>query len=239
MISRIAGVVEAVDDDSVHLRIGPVCVRVLVPACDRARWMGLIEEPAVLHTWMTFDGQVGGANLEPRLVGFASPEDRDLFHALTTVKGIGHRRALRAMELPGDQIARAIAAADTATLRTLPEVGKKLAETIVLELREKMEKLVGPQAPAARAGSPSAKRRDADSEPALDDTASAAVAVLMQMGEKRTVAVDLVLRAIETDAASVGAPGSTSSGCATPSGGATRTADTLVTSALRIRSSRT
>ncbi len=227
-----------------HLRIGPVCVQVLVPACDRARWMELIEEPAVLHTWMTFDGQVGGASLEPRLVGFASPEDRDLFHALTTVKGIGHRRALRAMELPGDQIARAIAAGDTTTLRTLPEVGKKLAETIVLELREKMEKLVGPQAPAARAGvgPGGGKRRDAESEPALDDTASAAVAVLMQMGEKRTVAVDLVLRAIVIDiggAADSTAPaGSTPSAGTSPSAATTRSADTRVTSALRIRSSR-
>ncbi len=213
-----------------HLRIGPVCVQVLVPACDRARWMGLVEEPAVLHTWMTFDGQVGGSSLEPRLVGFASPEDRDLFHALTTVKGIGHRRALRAMELPGDQIARAIAAADTTTLRTLPEVGKKLAETIVLELREKMEKLVGPQAPASRAGRAVAPRRAAESEPALDETASAAVAVLMQMGEKRTVAVDLVLRAMEIEI-----DGAAES---TPASNGTRSADTLVTSALRIRSSR-
>lgn len=206
------------------MRIGPVALRVMIPACDADRWRGLIEEPVVLHTFLTLDGQVGGASLEPRLVGFASPDDREVFELLTTVKGIGHRRALRSMLLPPVEIARAIAAADSAALRTLPEVGKKLAETIILELREKMEARVGPQPSAAKS---KGAARSASVEPALGPSASAAVAVLVQMGERRAAAAELVRRAAESccGGAAEGAVGAV--GEPTP--------DALVTAALRLR----
>lgn len=83
-----------------------------------------------------------GAILVPRLIGFGSIEERAFFDALTTVKGLGPRRALRALARPPAEVAAAIARRDLKWLQELPEIGKKLAETIALELAEKVQKFI-------------------------------------------------------------------------------------------------
>ena len=73
------------------------------------------------------------------LYGFADDDERDLFDQLTSVSGIGPRIAVTAVgALGADQLRRAIASSDIATLTRVPGVGKKGAERIALELRDKM-----------------------------------------------------------------------------------------------------
>ncbi|KEI44755.1 Holliday junction branch migration protein RuvA [Saccharopolyspora rectivirgula] len=73
------------------------------------------------------------------LYGFADVEARELFELLQTASGVGPRLALAALAvLQPDQLCRALADGDVATLTRVPGIGKKSAERLVLELRDKV-----------------------------------------------------------------------------------------------------
>lgn len=73
------------------------------------------------------------------LYGFATAEERDLFELLTGVQGVGPKVALAVLGGGGPrEVVRAIAAGDARTLQGAPGVGKRIAERIVAELREKV-----------------------------------------------------------------------------------------------------
>ena len=83
------------------------------------------------------------------LFGFADVEERELFTLLQTVSGIGPRLALATLAvLEPDALRRAIADGELAVLTRIPGVGRKSAERLVVELRDK----VTAPAPAALAG---------------------------------------------------------------------------------------
>lgn len=84
-----------------------------------------------------------GASFVPRLIGFGSAREREFFQLMTSVKGLGNKRALRAMAVVPGVIARAIAERDSRRLQGLPEIGPKLAELIVHELKGKVDGFVG------------------------------------------------------------------------------------------------
>lgn len=78
------------------------------------------------------------------LYGFATAGERDTFELAQTVSGVGPRVALAILSvLSPDELAAAVAAGDTATLTKVPGIGKKGAERIALELRDKMPHLGG------------------------------------------------------------------------------------------------
>ncbi|TCK22692.1 Holliday junction branch migration protein RuvA [Pseudonocardia endophytica] len=73
------------------------------------------------------------------LFGFADAEERELFTLLQTVSGIGPRLALATLAvLEPDTLRRAIADGDLAVLTRIPGVGRKSAERLVVELRDKV-----------------------------------------------------------------------------------------------------
>src|SRR5262245_52234721 len=73
------------------------------------------------------------------LYGFASEEERDLFLHLISVSGIGPKVALAALSGgPVRELLRAIAAGDTKRFQAVPGIGKRTAERIIVELREKV-----------------------------------------------------------------------------------------------------
>ena len=77
------------------------------------------------------------------LYGFASSDERDLFELVQTVSGVGPRIALAMLAVASpDQIRAAIAGGDVAALVKTPGIGKKGAERIVLELKDKVGPLV-------------------------------------------------------------------------------------------------
>ena len=78
----------------------------------------------------------------PRLAGFLSVEDRAFFELFTTCKGIGNRKALRAMSLDVGQLAGAISDRDIALLQTLPDIGRRTAETIIATLHGKVDRFL-------------------------------------------------------------------------------------------------
>lgn len=82
------------------------------------------------------------------LYGFATPAERMLFDALTSVGGVGPRLALAICGVAEpDELRLAIARGDGARLQTAPGVGKRTAERIVLELRDRLGAMNGSSGP--------------------------------------------------------------------------------------------
>ncbi len=90
---------------------------------------------------------------DQQLFGFAATEERNLFEMLVTVKGIGPRLALALLSsMPPRQIVSAIVNQDSALIARSPGIGKKSAERIVLELRDKLGDIVTPDESGAATG---------------------------------------------------------------------------------------
>ncbi|BBG01878.1 MULTISPECIES: Holliday junction branch migration protein RuvA [Pseudonocardia] len=88
------------------------------------------------------------------LFGFVDSEERELFLLLQTVSGIGPRLALATLAvLQPDTLRRALADGDLAVLTRIPGVGRKSAERLVVELRDKV---TAPAATPSAAAAPSA-----------------------------------------------------------------------------------
>ena len=86
------------------------------------------------------------------LFGFADTEERDLFTLLQTVSGVGPRLALATLAvLDPDALRRALADGDATALTRVPGIGRKGAERMVLELRDKVVAPAPAPAPSARA----------------------------------------------------------------------------------------
>lgn len=110
-----------------------------------------------------------------RLYGFASREEQDLFVLLTSVSSIGPRLALNMLSsLAASDLRRAIAQESQATLQGIPGVGRKTAERVILELKDKVALL--------DVGMPAAPQPDA----LLDDQlVGDVVSALLNLGYKR------------------------------------------------------
>ncbi len=181
----------SVDDHGAIVAVDAFDYEVMVPSGDAARLRLSVGGPIELVLLHYLESQANGAVFRPRLVGFTSERDRRFFELLTSVKGIGYRKALRALAMPIATIARAVAEKDVDTLRALPEIGKRTAETIVLDLSEKVDDLLEQD-----------DRSPTTEEAAGDGGADAgrdAINVLTQLGESRVVAADLVDRARRAD----------------------------------------
>src|ERR671927_1023321 len=96
-----------------------------------------------------------------QLYGFAEQGERDLFVQLLAVNGVGPKVALAVVSgSPAAELRRAIVAQDAARFQAIPGIGKKTAERIVLELKEKLADSAVPISTAAGTA-PHAVARDA------------------------------------------------------------------------------
>ena len=193
MISRIEGRLVAIDRGRAHVQCGDLTYEVLVCAADQQRLAASIDETVNFHTLHYLEGQGQGTSFVPRLIGFDSETDRAFFELFTTVKGMGNRKALRALALPFGAIAEAIAARDVDVLKSLPEVGKRTAQTIVTELHEKVDRFV--ELKPAPGGASASTAEEAARSGLIHD----AVAVLTQLGEPQLQARQLAERALAAD----------------------------------------
>jgi len=118
------------------------------------------------------------------LFGFAEARERTAFHLLRRVKGLGPRISLAVLSgMPVADLCQVIAGGDVARLQTIPGVGRRLAERIVVECRDAMGEL------ALLTGAPAAT---ASSAGALGGAQAEAVSALVNLGYKRTEAEDAV-----------------------------------------------
>jgi holliday junction DNA helicase RuvA len=97
------------------------------------------------------------------LFGFATEEERDLFLSLTTVSGVGPKVALAALSAaPVRELAAAIAGGDAKRFQAVPGIGKRTADRIIVELRERFAEAlqVAPAGEPAHSSGPVAEARE-------------------------------------------------------------------------------
>lgn len=194
MITRIEGILESIDHDRVLIAMSHgLAYEVLVSSYTAAQLGGSIGQAVSLRTLYYVEGSSQGGNLLPRLAGFLSAEDRAFFELFTTCKGIGYRKALRAMALRTDQIAAAIADRDASTLQSLPEIGKRSAETIIAALNGKVDTYIEYTGTGMRGGTGD---EGSPTGPA-GGIAREALQALVALGENRIQAARWVERAMD------------------------------------------
>ncbi|MFM8746768.1 MAG: Holliday junction branch migration protein RuvA [Aestuariivirga sp.] len=144
MIAKLKGRIDATGADWLVIDVNGVGYHV---SCS-ARTLAALPGPgefAELHTEMLVSQDM------IRLVGFASPAEREWFRLLQSVQGVGTKVALAVLSaLPVAEIGNAIALQDKAMIGRANGVGKKLAERIVLELKDKVPAFAPPGEPVAK-----------------------------------------------------------------------------------------
>jgi holliday junction DNA helicase RuvA len=144
MIAHLKGRLESTGIDHAVIDVGGVGY--LVGASSRT----LAAMPRVGEAATLFTEMLAGEDFI-RLVGFARADERDWFRLLTGVQGVGARVALAILSaLEPNELSRAVASQDKATVARANGVGPKLAERIVRELKDRVGAIpaLGPGATA-------------------------------------------------------------------------------------------
>jgi holliday junction DNA helicase RuvA len=183
MIAQIHGKLLKLDAETAMVEVGPIVYEVNLPGYVVSALSGRIGQEVTLHTTQYLEGNPGGSTFYPRMIGFLNSFEKAFFVKYTSVKGIGVKKALRSLNLPIATIASAIEAGDEKLLTTLPEVGKRLSQQIVAELKGKLQTFAVPDYPAASG------RMD------MKPYQSEALEILIAWGEKRNEAIELVTMA--------------------------------------------
>lgn len=178
MIAQLRGRVVRKEPGEVVVDVGGVGYRVAIPVSTFCR-LGDVGSEASLrtHTHVREDALA--------LFGFATAQEQELFELLIEVAGVGPRLAVNILSgIEAPDLVEALGAGNVARLTRIPGVGKKTAERLVVELRDKAQKLALPGEPAGAA--PSTLKDDLSS-------------VLANLGYSRPEAEKAVERAIAAE----------------------------------------
>lgn len=190
MIAALTGEIHSVEPGLLFLQCGPTLYELLYPAVDVEALRAAVGTSVTLHTIYYLAGDPSRSGLEPTLIGFLRANDKKFFELFTTVKGIGPKKALRALSVSVGEIAGAIEGKDAKFLVGLPEIGKRTAEQIIAELSGKLTRFAAEGMIEGRPPRPAARRSMVDED---------AIAALMSLGERRTDAENLLARAKESN----------------------------------------
>jgi Holliday junction DNA helicase RuvA len=153
VIAYLRGTLLDNDGEAVIVEVAGVGYQVLVSAATLGALPATNSEVRLhVHSHFVKDEPI-------RLYGFHAADEKGLFHTLLSVQGVGPRVALAILAgVPPDELVRAISKGDVARLKQIKGVGGKLAERLVLELRDKIASLPAgralPEAAPAAAGVP-------------------------------------------------------------------------------------
>jgi len=172
MIASLTGTIGYRSIDHVIVEVGGVGYRLLIPL---SSFYALPDSGTVrfqVYTHVREDAI--------QLFGFLTEEEKALFILLISVSGIGPKLALNILShIPAPALLTALGEGDAKRLATLPGIGKKTAERLVLELREKVHKLGAP--------GPSSPRPAAPAATSLEDAQSALVNLGYKEAQARKV----------------------------------------------------
>lgn len=131
MIGKLKGVIDEIGEDHAVVDVGGVCYVAFCPARTLSRLPGPGEAAVLfIETYVRED--------QLKLFGFATALEREWFRLLQTAQGVGAKVALAILgTLTTAELANAIALKDAAMVSRAPGVGKKVAERIVTELKNK------------------------------------------------------------------------------------------------------
>jgi Holliday junction DNA helicase RuvA len=149
MIALLSGHLAYKSFDHVIIDVGGVGYRLIIPL---STYYALPEEGDVrlhVHTHVREDAI--------HLFGFLTVAEKELFGQLLAVSGVGPKLAVNILShIPAGELRTALAAGDVKRLSALPGIGKKTAERLVLELKEKILKAGAPTPRTPLAGAPAA-----------------------------------------------------------------------------------
>ena len=173
MIGRIFGDVVAAEDEVLLIDVRGVGYEVTVTPSTLAR-LSSANAPVELLTHQTVrDDAI-------TLFGFPSRDERSLFRLLIKVSGIGPKLAMTMLgSLPAPALLRAIAAGEAGLLTKVPGVGKRTAERVIVELKDRIDAV-----PIAA--------RDGDGAVVEDHTQEDAIRALVALGWRTTDVRDVV-----------------------------------------------
>jgi Holliday junction DNA helicase RuvA len=185
MIAHLSGTLREKQATSVVLDVGGVGYEVTIPV---TTFYGM--EDAGSQIQLRIYTHVREDTLQ--LFGFSTARERELFKLLISVSGVGPQSAIGILSLSVDELISAIRTNNLARLTSIPKVGRKIAERLVLELRDKMSALSSPALDAeieAGAGLAAAPSEDALRE----DTLSA----LTNLGYQKALAEKAITQAAQ------------------------------------------
>ncbi|MDQ2666157.1 MAG: Holliday junction branch migration protein RuvA [Gemmatimonadota bacterium] len=187
MIVQVAGTLIAKELDRVEIMTeGGVAYELAVPL-NAYEQLPKAGERCMLHTYLVVkeDGW--------QLFGFTTPYERRVFHKVLGAKGVGPALALGLLSsLTADRLVRAIREKDIAVLQSVPRVGRKKAEQMILDLADKLDQL---QSSGAESGV-------GRGLPSTDD----AIRALVSLGYSNADAEKAVRAALESGAKGLSAP---------------------------------
>lgn len=191
MISKIRGKLDKVGNGFLELVCGDMTYCVLIPVILLDKIKGQEGEAVEFYTYHYYEVEKGSGNMIPRIIGFNDEIEKEFFEKFITVKRIGVKTALTAINIPIEKIAKAIELRDTGVLSKLPKIGKRAAEQIVAELKGKMDKfIVG-----------SVKDEDVVAEKKVDDYSQSlmdeALAILTQLDYKKSQAQEMIEKTLK------------------------------------------
>ena len=133
MIASVSGTINGIGKDSLVVGVGGVGLRVHVPGTVLEN-VGGVGRHISLHTHLIV------RETELTLYGFGSEEDLRLFEMLLKVNGVGPKVGLSILSTLSPEILKgAIMREETAVLQRVPGIGKKTAERIMFQLRDKLD----------------------------------------------------------------------------------------------------
>jgi holliday junction DNA helicase RuvA len=185
MIALLRGRLEEKHPNQAIVLCGGVGYDVAISVTTFSSLPGVGEEVSLrVHTHVREDALV--------LYGFAAPEEKALFEKLITVTGVGPKLAITILSgLPATELAGILRAGEVGQLTRIPGIGKKTAERLILELRDKIDFGVAPSV-AAGAGAKGGR--------ALTELERDCVSALVNLGGKAEAAEVAVRKAAEGDA---------------------------------------
>jgi len=185
MIGRLRGTLAQKQPPQLLVDVGGVGYEVEAPMSTFYQ-LPALGETVVLHTHLVVRED---AHL---LFGFASESERRLFRTLIKVNGVGAKLALTILSgISADEFARCVQDNDTAALVRLPGVGKKTAERLIVEMRDRLTDWEG------EVVLPGAAPAESSAAPVRDETRDA-ISALVSLGYKPPEASRLVSK-VETE----------------------------------------
>ena len=137
MIVGLRGTLSAFGPDWVHVTVGGVTLQVFVPS-NAIAGLGAAGDTVSLHTLLRIREE------QPVIYGFSDEASLQLFTLLTGVSGVGPRLGLALLSaLDPASLQIAVASGDAAALAAAPGVGRRTANRIILELRDKVDFIEG------------------------------------------------------------------------------------------------
>jgi len=132
MIASLNGKLESLGSDGAVINVGGIGFQVYMPTSTLST-LGKIGEEVKLHTYLHLRED------NAALYGFASTDELGLFQNLISVSGLGPRLALSMLSAMNiERLTMAIATSSADLLTEIPGIGKKMANRLILELKDKL-----------------------------------------------------------------------------------------------------